>query len=111
MLIAHLISSAFFGGPERQILGLARHLPEGYGSVFLLFSEGSRCRAFLEQVRRHGFTGIELERNTPHVRAMVREIADHLRRLGVGVLCCSGYKADLVGLAAARRAGIPVVSI
>mgnify|MGYP005813944521 CR=1 FL=1 len=111
MLVAHLISSSFYGGPERQILGLARQMPEDYRTVFLLFSEGGRCGAFLEQVRRHGLAGIELMKNIPHVRAMAREIADHLRHLEVDILCCSGYKADLVGLPAARWAGIPVVSL
>ena len=34
-----------------------------------------------------------------------------LRRLGRDVLCCHGYKANLLGLLAARRLGIPAVSI
>jgi glycosyltransferase involved in cell wall biosynthesis len=41
----------------------------------------------------------------------VAEVADELRRLNATLLCCSGYKPDLVGWRAARRVGIPVMSI
>ena len=35
IVIANLAASPFLGGPERQMLGLAEHLPERYRSVFL----------------------------------------------------------------------------
>jgi glycosyltransferase involved in cell wall biosynthesis len=38
-------------------------------------------------------------------------VADELRRMQASLLCCSGYKPDLVGWRAARRSGIPVMSI
>ena len=47
MHIVHLTASAFFGGPERQMLGLATALPASYSSTFLSFSEGGRCQPFL----------------------------------------------------------------
>jgi glycosyltransferase involved in cell wall biosynthesis len=93
------------------MLGLAEHLSPSTRMIFLAFSEGGRGRAVLERVRERGFMGIELERNLPHFGAMVQEVAGQLRSNSADVLCCSGYKADLVGLAAARRAGIPVVAI
>src|SRR5205823_314217 len=34
-----------------------------------------------------------------------------LGRLGADVLCCHGYKSDLLGRIAARRAGIPAVAV
>ena len=41
----------------------------------------------------------------------VGEVAGLLGRLGADVLCCSGYKPDLIGWRAARRSGVPVVAI
>src|SRR5205823_5231641 len=38
-------------------------------------------------------------------------VADHLRRVRADVLCCNGYKPDVIGWLAARRAGVPVVAI
>src|SRR5262245_17464686 len=109
-VIVHLTASTFFGGPERQMLGLAHSLPT-HRTVFVSFSEGGRCRAFLDEVRRHGFEGRELGHDTPRVFAAVRELARLLRQSGAGVLLCHGYKAILLGRFAARRCGIPAVAV
>lgn len=109
--MVHLTGSPFFGGPERQMLGLARSLPWPYRSVFLSVWEGGRCQAFLEQVRRDDFAAVTLQHNTPHFRSMVSELAQSFRRYRADVLCCHGYKADLLGWAAARRTGVRVVSV
>jgi glycosyltransferase involved in cell wall biosynthesis len=111
MKIVHLTASVFHGGPERQMLGLARHLPDGYETLCLSFSEGGRCRAFLSAARREGVEALELQHDTPRFGAAKREIAEHLRRAHADVLLCHGYKADLLGRPAARRAGVPVVAV
>ena len=113
MIVVHLAASACVGGPESQILGLIGALPgiDGDRSAVLLFSEGGRCRALLDEARGRGAEAIELAHNAPNYRASAREVAGHLRRLGAGVLCCHGYKPDILGLLAARRARVPVVSV
>ncbi len=111
MNIVHLTASTLFGGPERQMLGLAAALSGDYHSAFLSFSEGGRCRAFVEEARRQGFEADSLEHDTPHLRAAVRELAAALRRAGADVLLCNGYKASLLGRIAARRVGIPLVAV
>jgi glycosyltransferase involved in cell wall biosynthesis len=109
MIVVHLTSSRFFGGPERQMLGLAHGL--ACRSVFLSFAEGGNCQAFLEEARLEGFSAHALEHDTPHWHAAVEELTGHLHDLGAEVLCCNGYKANLLGRTAARRARIPVVAI
>jgi glycosyltransferase involved in cell wall biosynthesis len=111
MHVVQLMASPFFGGPERQMLGLALALPKDYRSTFLSFSERGLCRPFVEEVRRHGLEGIELRHNFPQVRRATAEVAGFLRRLRADFLCCSGYKPDLIGWLAARQAGIPVISV
>ena len=111
MRVVHLMASPFYGGPERQVIGMARHLPGDVESIFLSFAERGLMQSFLDEVRRHGFGGKMLRHNTPRYFACVAEVADELRRLNADLLCCSGYKPDLIGLRAARRVGIPVVSI
>jgi len=93
------------------MLGLARALPPEYRTTFLSFSESGRCRALLSEVRRHRFEGVELKHNFPWFRRAANEVATQLRRLRADVLCCSGYKPDVIGWLAARRAGVPVVSV
>lgn len=111
MVIAHLMASPFFGGPEKQMLGLARHLPAGLRSVFVTFPEHGQCRPFLEEVRRHGFTGLELIHNFPEMRRSANEVTQTLRNLRPDMITCSGYKPDLLGWLAGRRLGVPVVAV
>ena len=111
MHIVQLMASPFFGGPERQMLGLALALPKSYRTSFMSFSERGLCRPFLEEVRRFGFAGIELQRNFPAVRRAADEIARHLRNWDADILCCSGYKPDVIGWLAGHQTGLPVVSV
>src|SRR5947209_13476514 len=86
MRIVHLTASTFFGGPERQMLGLAAALPPHYSTACLCFPEGGRSEAFLCQVRHAGFHGDALTNDTPHFRAAVAEIARRVGELRADVL-------------------------
>jgi glycosyltransferase involved in cell wall biosynthesis len=110
-VVVHLTASTFYGGPERQMLGLARHLPPGYRTVFLSFAEGGRCAPFLDEARRHGFEARQLRHDTPHLPAALVELAEELTTVEAAVLCCHGYKATLLGRVAARRRQVPVISV
>jgi glycosyltransferase involved in cell wall biosynthesis len=111
MIIVHLTASTFHGGPERQMLGLAHSLPEADQTIFLSFTEGGRCRQFLSTARHHSFEAIGLHYDSPRLWSSVREIAGYLEHFGADVLCCHGYKANLIGRMAARRRKIPVVAV
>jgi glycosyltransferase involved in cell wall biosynthesis len=109
MNIIHLTASTFYGGPERQMLGLAQSLPADCITTFLSFAERGRCRRFLDEIHGQGFRGKALAYDTPCFRAAVAELREALA--GADVLCCHGYKADILGQAAARLAGVPVVAV
>lgn len=111
MRIAHLTASPFFGGPERQMLGLAQSLQLDVDSIFFSFPERGLCEPFLGELRRHGFTAEALDHNTPHFLAAIRELRERFQRHRIDLVCCHGYKADLLGGPAARRLGLPVVSV
>ena len=111
MIVVHLTASTFLGGPERQMLGLARALPAGVRSAFLSFAEGGRCRPFLAAARQQGCEAVALTNDTPRLRAAVAEVAGHLERLGADVLLCHGYKANVLGRLAARRRRVPAVAV
>ena len=93
------------------MLGLAESLPPEYHTTFLSFREGNRCEEFLQVVRYAGFDAKALQNDTPHLRAAVRELSTLLRDNISDVLVCHGYKANIVGRIAARRCGVPVVSV
>jgi len=111
MNVVHLLASPFLGGPERQVLGLARHLPPGYRSIFVSFPEHGKSKAVLDQARRDGFEAHALTHNTPRIGRAAREVISELRNLRADVVLCNGYKPDLVGWYAARRLGLPVISV
>lgn len=111
MVIANLAASPFVGGPESQMLGVGLHLGSGYRSFFLSFAEGGRAMPLLGRARECGFEAVPLTHNWPRIVRCVDEVARHLRRLRAAVLCCHGYKPDLIGLLAARRVGIPVIAV
>lgn len=111
MIVVHLTASTFLGGPERQMLGLARHLGSSARTVFLSFAEGGRCEPFLQAARDAGHEARALSHDTPHICRAIREVRRELERLPASVLLCHGYKAGFVGRFAARRAGVPVVAV
>jgi glycosyltransferase involved in cell wall biosynthesis len=108
--VAHLTSSRFFGGPERQMLGLAEHL-EGWRTIFASFSEQGHCRAFLGAAGERGFEARALAHDTPKLLAATAEVRRLLVAESVEVLLCHGYKADLIGRRAARSLGVPVIGV
>lgn len=111
MNLVHLTASTFFGGPERQMLGLALALPDTVRTTFATFPEGGRGAAFLDEVRKHGFATAPLKNDFPRIVSAVREVTELLRATACDVLICHGYKAHVLGRLAARRGGIPAVAV
>ena len=110
-MIVHLATSPFFGGPEMQILGQMQSLPDSVARAALLFPDRGKSRVFRQELIDRGEEAITLASDTPDLPAMVREVTRQLRQRKADILCCHGYKADVVGLLAARRAGVPVIAI
>jgi glycosyltransferase involved in cell wall biosynthesis len=111
MHVVHLTASTMFGGPERQMLGLAAALPADDRSTFISFSEGGRCRPFIDAVEARRFDAIALANDFPRLRSTVRELVDRVRSLRADLLLTHGYKANILGRIAARQAGIPIVAV
>lgn len=109
--IMHLTASTFYGGPERQMLGLARALEATAQSRFWLFQERGLCRAFLGAAAKAGFEAAALRHDTPRYGASIRELGALIGRARPDVLVCHGYKAGLLGGVAARMRGVPVVAV
>jgi glycosyltransferase involved in cell wall biosynthesis len=111
MNVVQLTASRSFGSVERQMLGLAESLPCEFRNAFISFSEGGRCTDFLKHARKKGYYSSALEFDTPRLISAFRELTILLRDLETDVLCCRGYKANLLGRLAARKLGIPVFAV
>jgi len=111
MVVVQLTASRFYGGPERQIIGLAEGLDGDIETVFMSFSEEKLCVEFLQHARRAGYEAMALENDTPRIMQACRELANALVDKNARILVSHGYKADIVGLFAARRVGIPIIGV
>jgi glycosyltransferase involved in cell wall biosynthesis len=111
MHVVHLTASTFFGGPERQMLGLGEHLPRPFTSTYASYPEGGRCSEFLDKVRAAGFPAVQLTADTPQLPAALGELTDLLKQTRARVLVCHTFKPNVLGRIAARRAGIPCVVV
>lgn len=111
MNLVHLTASSFFGGPERQMLGLAEALPAAVRTTVVSFAEGGRSAAFLAEAESRGIPTVGLRHDFPKLPATIRELTGVLRAADADVLLCHGYKAALLGRVAARRVGIPAVAV
>ncbi len=111
MNLVHLTASTLYGGPERQMLGLADALAGRATVSVLSFREGGKCRPFLTEARRQGLEAVELENDSPRFFSCIAEVAGHLKRLNADAVLCHGYKASLLGRPAARRAKIPAIGV
>jgi glycosyltransferase involved in cell wall biosynthesis len=111
MHIVHLTASTFYGGPERQMLGLAGHLPTRFTSTFVSFPEDGRCTSFLQEARARGFSAIHLGFDFPKIRDTLRELVYVLRTRAADVLISHTYKPNILGRIAAKRLGIPHIVV
>lgn len=109
--VLNLRSSNQLYGAERQVLSLARTIGDlGFqarlmvigsgGSGNALAAAGNACGIATKTANDIGKAGL----------AFTRQLAAQITREGFDILHTHDYKSDLLGLRAARRAGIPVVA-
>lgn len=111
MHVVHLTDSPFYGGPERQMHGLAMMLPASIRTTILCFRDHASSAPFLERLTTSGVTARTVAHANPHFLGIIADVAAELRDGRADLLVCQGYKADILGWFAARRAGVPVMSV
>jgi glycosyltransferase involved in cell wall biosynthesis len=93
------------------MLELGFELRDWCRSVYVSFSEEGRCWDFVNTAMAQGREAHALRHDTPRVLAALGELKALAQRVNASMICCHGYKANLLGLLAARRLGIPIVSV
>lgn len=93
------------------MLGLATHLPRRFRTTVLCFRDHQSAAPFVEQLTDAGIEAAMLRHANPRFLAMIGDIVAELRMRHADALVCHGYKADLLGWIAARRVGVPVLSV
>ncbi|MDR3182009.1 MAG: glycosyltransferase [Planctomycetaceae bacterium] len=113
MNIAHITASPNFGGPERQMLELARTLEKTRAVKFFIasFPEGGNAEAFLAESEKSGFPTYRFHNDMPHLFAALREMIRYLKENRIDVILAHGHKARMLGWLAARWLHIPIIGV
>lgn len=112
LVIAHLIATNFYGGPEKQIATHALRLDtEHFRFVLFSFIEYRRQNELVDRARAQGTDVVELHTGNPFNPRSIKQVADALQQHRVDLLCVHGYKANVIGRLATWLVGIPQISI
>lgn len=108
--ILHLMASNFVGGPEKQILHHAVTGTSPEREIWIgSFRKRSTSPEFLRRAEEMGLPTIVL-RSSRFNPGQIFELAQELRREEISILCTHGYKANLVGWAAAHLTDCPQIA-
>ena len=114
MKILILTASPFFGGPERQMLELAKTFRVRHPDVECCigsFSEKGNCRSFLDKVVTAGFETVELANDFPHLIRAKNELKQILIDRKIDILITNGHKARGVSWLLPKSLRIPILTV
>lgn len=93
------------------MLGLAVNLPGSIRTSILCFRDNGSSAPFVQRLSAAGVEARMLTHMNPHFIAMVADVLGELRAKAAEVLITHGYKADILGLIAARIARVPILAV
>lgn len=109
MKILQFICSTGFYGAERWVLALSKHLPDDTQSALAVTLEpGTEELELVAQFASLGQTHAIPMKHRFDLSA-VGQLANIIKQEGYDILHTHGYKSDILGVMAARKAGIPCV--
>ncbi|MCL2623870.1 MAG: glycosyltransferase family 4 protein [Planctomycetaceae bacterium] len=114
MKILILTASPFFGGPERQMLELAKTFRVRHPDVECCigsFPEAGNSRPFLERVAAAGFETLEMVNDFPRLIRAKNELQRVLLDRKIDVLITTGHKARGVGCLLPKSLRIPILTV
>lgn len=109
--VLQFICPTGFYGAERWILALAKHLdPEKVRSDLAVTAEPSnQGQEITRQHKQLGLDTYEIPMKHKFDLGAVSKLARLIRDKNIHIIHTHGYKSDIIGLLAARKAGIPCV--
>lgn len=106
--VAHYISTSGLYGAERWILGLLNHIK---GVDTLLICTNFDNQSLIKEADKLGIKTRLLEvKGNYAVLDHIKKLKKLIKKEKIDILHTHGYKADMIGLFAARRSGIKIIS-
>jgi glycosyltransferase involved in cell wall biosynthesis len=112
--VLHLRSSSGFHGPERQMLQLAKHMKrESFQVEMLVLYRRTGAMPLIhplvERARNHGVEAEQLEGKAKLSPTDITYVTQRLSRGQFSLIHTHGYKANILGVIAAKLAGVKSV--
>ncbi len=108
--VLQFICPTGFYGAERWILALTKHLPAQINSELAITLEtDSRNLTLVNAFKQQGKIAHEVPMQHPYDYAVIQRLVNVIRERQIHVIHTHGYKSDILGVIAARKAGIPVI--
>ncbi len=109
MKVLQFICSTGFYGAERWVLALSKHLPSSVESELVVTLEpGTEDLELVRQFKAIGKTH-QVPMNGRFDLGAVDKLAQLIKQNNIDIIHTHGYKSDILGVMAARKAGIPCV--
>jgi len=109
--VLQFITPSGFYGAERWILALNNNLdPEKVRSDLVVTTENGRQPEIIKHVNADKSQAFEIEMSGRFSLSAIRALVKLIREREVSIIHTHGYKSDIMGLIAARMAGIKIVS-
>ncbi|BFT29628.1 hypothetical protein D210916BOD24_08040 [Alteromonas sp. D210916BOD_24] len=109
MKVLQFICSTGFYGAERWVLALSKHLPSQVSSELVVTLEpGTEELELVKQFREIGPTHAIPMQGRFDLTA-VSKLAALIKQRNIDIIHTHGYKSDILGIMAAKKAGIPCV--
>ena len=110
--VCHLIGSTGLYGAERWILAQMAYLDARkiQSSIVNLVDSSGDPSEFVREARNRGYAAVDFYTGGRFNPAGAWRLARFLRNLGCSIIHCHGYKSDVLGLMAAKLAGLKIVS-
>lgn len=109
--VLQFICPTGFYGAERWILALARHLPEHdiRCDLAVTLEDDSKDLELVRQFRSNFGDAFEIPMKHKFDLGVVQRLVELIKERDIHVIHTHGYKSDIIGVLAARKAGIPCV--
>lgn len=106
--VAHFISTSGLYGAERWILGLLNYLDK---SNYLLICPSTSDKSLLKEAEKLGISTRLLKvKGNFATRDFIEKLLTLLKKEKIDILHTHGYKSDILGYFAAKKAGIKIIS-
>jgi glycosyltransferase involved in cell wall biosynthesis len=109
--VLQFICSTGFYGAERWVLALSKHLDKSKftSSLAVTLEANSKDLELVKQFAKDGGATFEVPMSNPFDLSVINKLVTLIKEQNIDIIHTHGYKSDILGVLAAKKAGIKVV--